>query len=369
MRASYRFLLALLGLTACLALPAQADARQSRKKAIWGPVTVQGKSQFPIYHDLGAGIWEYTVRWFRVAPTRPRNPRDPTDPAYHWPAEVDFALREAHRYGIRVSLLLTGAPRWANGNHTRRWAPRHPGDFADFAEAAARRWPGVRHWMIWGEPTRRRNFLPLAHERRGHPLTRSQSRGPRLYARILDASYGRLKRLDRHNVVIGGNTFTTGDVSPLNFIRAMRLPNGRRPRMDLYGHNPFTARRPRLSRPPLGSGFADFSDLDQLAHWVDRYLGRRGGSRHGRRIGLFLSEFFLPTDHPNHEFNFWVSRRIQASWLNSALRIDRRWSRIYTLGWLGLYDDAPRPKGDEVNRGLIDQKGRKKPAYLVFKRG
>jgi hypothetical protein len=365
MRTPRRYLLVLLALTACLALPAQADARQSRKKAIWGPVTVKGKSQFPIYHDLGAGIWEYTIRWFRMAPTRPQNPTDPTDPAYHWPAELDLAMREARRYGIQVSLLLTGAPRWANGNHTRRWAPKNPRDFADFAEAAARRFPDVRHWMIWGEPSRRRNFLPLAHERRGHPLTRRQSRGPRLYARILDAAYGRLKRLRKRNVVIGGNTFTTGDISPRNFIRAMRLPNGRPPRMDLYGHNPFSARRPRLSRRPLGLGLADFSDLDQLAGWVDRYLGRRGG----RRIRLFLSEFFLPTDHPNHEFNFWVSHRIQASWLKSALRITRRWSRIYTLGWFSLYDDGPRPKGDEVNRGLIDRRGRKKAAYRVFKRG
>src|SRR5215208_4265357 len=141
MRAIARYLLVLCALTACLALPTQADARQSRKKAIWGPVTVDGKSQFPIYHDLGAGIYELTVRWNLVAPTRPHDPRDPTDPAYRWPPEVDYAIREARRYRIKVSLLLIGTPSWANGNRSRRWAPRKPGDFADFSEAAARRWP------------------------------------------------------------------------------------------------------------------------------------------------------------------------------------------------------------------------------------
>ncbi|MGH3995445.1 MAG: hypothetical protein ACRDSN_23645, partial [Pseudonocardiaceae bacterium] len=82
-------------------------------------------------------------------------------------------------------------------------------------------------------------------------------------------SYGALKRVDRRNLVIGGNTWTGGDVTPLNFIRAMRLPSGRRPRMDLYGHNPFTFRFPNLREGPLGNGYADFSDLDTLARWLD----------------------------------------------------------------------------------------------------
>jgi hypothetical protein len=99
----------------------------------------------------------------------------------------------------------------------------------------------------------------------GRRLSPKQRRGPRHYARILDASYGALKRVSRRNLVIGGNTWTGGEVVPLNFIRAMRLPTGRRPRMDLYGHNPFTLRTPQLSRPPFAYGHADFSDLDTLA--------------------------------------------------------------------------------------------------------
>ena len=131
----------------------------------------------------------------------------------------------------------------------------------------------------------------------------------------------------------------------------MRLPGGRPPRMDLYGHNPFTSRPPALWRPYVGSGYADFSDLDTLAGWVDRNLGRRGG----RRIKLFISEFTVPTDHANHVFPFHVSRRTQAAWLGAALRITRRWPRIYTFGWLGLYDEAPNGpggrRGDETNCG------------------
>ena len=39
-----------------------------------------------------------------------------------------------------------------------------------------------------------------------------QAEAPRLYARILDAAYGALKGVSRRNLVIGGDTFTTGDI-------------------------------------------------------------------------------------------------------------------------------------------------------------
>jgi hypothetical protein len=349
------------------ALPSQAGAAPSRKKAIWGPAEMNGVSQFPIYHELGAGIYEHVLRWDSTAPSRPARPTDPADPAYRWPPELDLVMREAARYRIRVCLQISGTPGWANGGRPSNWVPNQVHDLANFATAAARRYPGVHLWMIWVEPTRQFNFMPLVPERRGRPLNAREAAAPRYYARMLDASYAALKGVSSRNTVIGGNTFTVGEISPLNWIRYMRLPNGKPPRMDLYGHNPFTARKPDLRNPPPtgpGVNFADFSDLDTLVGVLDRYQ-RRGKSR----LRLFLSEFFFPTDHANWEFPFHVTRRTQANWLRDALRITRRWSRIYSLGWLSLYDDPPRPGGDEVNRGLIDHQGRRKPAFYVFKNG
>jgi hypothetical protein len=238
-------------------------------------------------------------------------------------------------------------------------------DFADFAVAAARRYPAVHHWMIWGEPSKASNFQPLVRAA-GRHLTRAQKRGPRKYARLLDATYRALKAQSPRNTVIGGDTWSGGEVIPLNFLKAMRLPNGHRPHMDLYGHNPFTTRIPDLTDDPIAYGWADFSELDALARWLDRFGYR---DARGRKLRLFLSEFSLPTDHANHEFPIWVDRDIQALWISRALRIARRWSRIYTFGYLGLYDQAPRPDGLEVNRGLIERSGRKKPSYRAFKRG
>src|SRR5687767_14868525 len=92
-----------------------AEAAPSGKKAIWGPASVGGRSQFPIYRDLGVGIYQATLNWSEVAPTPPARPRDPADPAYRWPKALSFAIREARRYGIRVSLQLISSPPWANG--------------------------------------------------------------------------------------------------------------------------------------------------------------------------------------------------------------------------------------------------------------
>jgi len=356
------FRLLFIALTLVVAGPAGAH-HGSTKKAIWGPTTPDA---FRTYHALGAGIYEMPVNWRAVARRRPVKPADPRDSAYAWPGEVDVAIRQADRYGMRVMLMIIGTPAWANGGREGNWAPHRAADLAAFAKAAARRYRSVRLWMVWGEPTRQPNFMPLDPETPGARLTAQEKSAPRRYARMLDASYGALKDVSRRNVVIGGNSYTTGDISPLNWIRAMRMPSGRRPRMDMYGHNPFTLRRPDLSqslfRPP--TGYADFSDLDAVMRWLDRHGYR---DRRGRQLRIFISEWTLPTDHPNHEFNFWVTHAVQASWLCDALRIVRRHRRLYTLGWIGLYDDPPKPEGDEVNRGLLDFEGRRKASFYAFR--
>lgn len=354
----------ILCVVALLLVPGRAAADVTPKKSLWGPATRDGASQFPVYADLGAGIWQTGLRWDAVATRRPERPSDPADPAYAWPAELDAAIAGAGAHGIAVALLVMGTPAWANGGRTPDWAPTAPRDYARFLTAAARRYPAVRHWMIWGEPTKSANFQPLRSDR-GRRLSGRGLRGPRIYARMLDRAYGALKSVSRANLVIGGNSFTVGTVSPRRWIQALRLPSGRRPRMDLYGHNPFTARRPLLSQPPIGRGYADFGDLDTLVRWLDRNLRRPGGAR----LKLFLSEISFPTDHANFEFNFWVTRETQAEWIADALRTTRTWARIYTLGYLGLYDDALRPDGLQVERGLIERDGTHKPSYEAFKRG
>ncbi|HET7590132.1 MAG TPA: hypothetical protein VFK14_08145 [Solirubrobacterales bacterium] len=359
-------LLAAAAVAAFLSLGGTAAAAPDTHKLIWGPADAKA---FDTYAALGAGLYEITINWSRVAPTRPADPTDPADPAYQWTPAVEEAIENAQVHGMQVVVEVSGAPGWANGGRPWRWAPKNPQNYADFMTAASRRWPQVHYWEIWGEPSRRANFMPLAAHVEGTNLTPWQRRGPELYARILDASYEALKAVSPTNLVIGGNTFSGGDIRPLAYIKGLKLPNGKPPRMDFYGQNPFGYRRPDLTTGLINptSGVADFCDLDVVAEYLDRYLSRAG--RNPGRLRLFLSEYFLPTDHANFEFNYWVSRRTAAHWLTDALKITRSWHRIYTLGWFDLYDEAPNPQGDEVNRGLLTWNGHPKPAYYAFRNG
>src|SRR3954451_3851361 len=120
-------------LLAGLVVAGPTSAAPAVRKAFWGPPSVKGVSQFPIYHDLGVNIFQIAINWQTVAPTRPHRPSDPTDRAYQWPRRIDYAVEQARKYGMDVLIMLVGAPRWANGQTAWQYAPRHTRDFARFA--------------------------------------------------------------------------------------------------------------------------------------------------------------------------------------------------------------------------------------------
>ena len=349
----------------CLALAPAAQARRPTfYKAFWGPTTLGGKSQFPRYKKLGVKLFQIQLRWESVAPKRPANPTSPKDPAYHWPAEVNYAVKQARKYKLQVLIMVIGAPPWANGNRTWNFHP-DPTAYARFMTAAAHRYPSVHHWMVWGEPSRAANWSPEAIQVGTTPLTRAQAYAPRQYAIMLDRAYGALKAASRKNLVIGGNTFTAGSIKPLSWVRSMKLPDGRPPRMDLYGHNPFCLRTPNLKNPPGKDGTIDFSDLPRLQKTVDKALAR---PRHKKTIRLFLSEWTVPTG-PDREFNFHTTRATQAKFIKAGLKLARR-IHAYGLGWIHLLDEPPNKDGSRRSQGgLLDYKGKPKPGYFAFKNG
>lgn len=365
----------LLLIAGALLLP--AAPAQAFQKAIWGPVAVDGVSQFPIYDDLGVDLYEKTVSWATTAPTRPANPADPNDPAYRWPAELDQALAEATPRGIGVLVMVMRTPGWANGDQRDIYPPTDPQQYAMFMEALAKRYPAVRHFMVWGEPIRNTNYAIVGNSAPNYyvknakkpkklpkfgAIQRAEARG---YAELVDATYGRLKALNRANLIIGGNTTTSGDVDPFNWAKYLRLANGKPPRMDMFGHNPFGTRGPDLKKDQLLIGTADMSDLDVFIPWIKKYVARGGRNT---KLKLFISEYTAPTDAAGFEFAYHVTRPLQAAWLTSAMKIAKRSKDIYGLGWIGLYDQPPRADGLGSNIGLIDGKGVKKPSYFAYKR-
>jgi hypothetical protein len=335
-------------LTAALALGAPLPA-SAAEKAIWGPLKLpDGRSAFPTYRHLGVDTLQMSLEWSQAAPSRPRRPRDPNDPAYRWPAELDTAVREAR--GINVAVLAHGSPRWANGGRSRIHAP-DPAAFADFLRAASRRYPSVRRWMIWGEPNRADRFRPNGQY--------SQS-APRVYARLLNIAYGALKSASRRNIVIGGMTWTGGDIKPAPFLRRMRLPNGRPPRLDWFGHNPFPYRRPFLKETAHSEGFRDISDVDTFGREI-----RRAYRRTRRRPRLWLSEFTVLSGKPSRDFDQYFSKRTQAGWLRDAYDIANRVPSVAGLGWLSLVDE-PEATGSS-NWGLLTASGTRKPSFFAYR--
>ena len=343
-----------------LAAPLGAEASGSGKKSIWGPVSLpDGSSAFPVYRRLGVDTLQLDIGWHDVAPERPRQERNPADPAYQWGDTIDTAIRGARRSGMRIALMVRGSPPWANGGRNTAWAPEAR-SFRRFVTAAARRYPSVRHWMIWGETNRRPVFKPLPPER---------PRGPRVYAKLLAAAYRALKAENPRNLVIGGMTWSFGDMRPADFLRWMRLPNGKPPPLDLYGHNPFTLRFPDLSDGEYGGEpqARDFGELDRLRDDLARVY--RGRYPQFRRSGpkLWLSEFGVSSDHTTREFPFHVSRLEQARWLTASFRAAAGTPWIATIGWMRLVDEpASDPFG--ATSGLLTYEGERKPAFRAYGR-
>ena len=344
----------------CLLGTVLAPAASARvTKAIWGPVEMpDGSSAFPVYQDLGVDVFQIQLQWERTAKTRPADPTNPNDPAYTWPAIVDDAVNGGAQSGMSVALLVKGSPPWANGGQSPAFAPSNK-DFADFLTAASRRYGSVRRWMVWGEPNRASNFRPAG--------TRA---GPRRYATLLRAAYRALKRRSRRNVVIGGLTSSFGDIMPRTFLRFMRLPNGKPPPLDLYGHNGFADRFPRLRNSLLPGralrGFRDISDSDTFAREIHNTYKR--GYRRFRRRGpkIWIAEYTVSSDQPNRAFPYAVSRREQARWLKAAFGIARR-PYIAGLGWFNLLDE-PVTAPNHLTTGLITYEGKRKRAYGTYKR-
>jgi len=196
--------------------------------------------------------------------------------------------------------------------------------------------------MIWGETNRRAVWSGSATQ----------------YAKLLDAAYEALKPIPLldPDVVVGGMTFTYGETRPAAWISEMKLPGEEPPRLDEYGHNPFTNRCPDgVQGPdPLDSGARDINDLDTLREDVR--------SAFDAYKPLWLSEYTLATA-PNTAFTRFVDEGTQADRLARAYRIASSASGVSGLGWFELRD---RPQSGLAS-GLLRADLTRKPSYGAYK--
>ena len=128
-------------------------AQAKFQKAIWGPYYLPaGNDRCP---TPGAparrspSTRNSASKWSSSRSTGTKSPpparatlATPSDPAYHW-GPIDEFVNGAQGYPLELAAMLTGSPGWANGGRPSIWAPKNPKDFANFAYAAAKRYPFI----------------------------------------------------------------------------------------------------------------------------------------------------------------------------------------------------------------------------------
>jgi hypothetical protein len=289
-------LLSVLGVGLCLpgaasAAPSVLYGIQDDAWLLGGPGTYNSRLRF--LKGLGPDVVRVNVRWNEIARRKPARPRRHTDRAYNWDP-ADALLNALQDQGTSAVVTLTGTPRWANGRRDPSWAPKNPAWFGSFAYAAARRYPQVRHWVIWNEPNKNWSLKPTTAA---------------TYVRLLNAAYGTIKRINPRDLIGGGVTAPrggTGDVAPIDWIRGMRAAGAR---FDAYAHHPYPI---EPNETPFAGGCRTcpsltLASLDRLLAEVSRAFGAKP---------VWLTEYGYQTNPPDRLLG--VSESLQARYLGEA---------------------------------------------------
>lgn len=232
-------------LAVCLAGLLPAAAQGAVPRAFFG-VMVNGPAldrsvdldaQARIMRAHGVGSWRIELAWDLIEPHEGR---------FTW-RETDRQVRAAARAGIDILAIAHRSPPWLTGD-LDPFMPPDPKRFGRFCAALVGRYgprgsfwrahPDVprrpiRAWQVWNEPDQA-NFLVL----------RKRKHYPRVYARMLRASYTAIKRADRRStVVMAGMTRDSW-----NHIAKVLAVKGPRLRFDGAAVHPYTATPEKVLR-------------------------------------------------------------------------------------------------------------------------
>jgi hypothetical protein len=339
---------ALVALVAMSAFPGASSAQATNSVQFgieddaWllhGPGTLS--SRIAELERLHVDIVRFTLHWDLIARRRPTDARDPSDRAYRWRSS-DNVLNPLQKAGISVVVTLVGTPSWANGGAPPNWAPNSASTFANFAAAAATRYPWIQDWTIWNEPN-----LPA--------WLRPTTAG--IYvSRLLNPAYAAIHARIPDALVGGGMTSPrggAGGVSPVAWIRAMGKAKAH---LDAYAHHPYPS-RPQVESPwgPACKHCSTITmaELGRLLNEVHRAFGSKR---------IWLTEYGYQTNPPDQLLG--VSPTTQAQYIASAARRVYLAARVDMLIYYLVQDDAA-PAGWQS--GLVTAEGLPKPAFTAFR--
>ncbi len=288
-------------------------------------------------------------------------------------------------------MTILRAPRWAEGPGRAAgaapgsWRP-DPGQLAQFARAAARRYSGrfadplrpgaalprVRDWQCWNEPNLAIYLTPQWARSGAHFAPAS----PAVYRGLVNAFYAAVKAVDAGNLVIEAGTAPYGDpgvdgqrLPPVTFVRGLLclgatlapLPCANPAHFDVLAHHPYAVAGPLAHA--LGRDDVAIPDLGRLTRplAVAVRTGRllpRGPKR------LWITEFSWDSNPPDPQG---VPTGTHARWLEAAF--EELWREgADTLVWLNIRDDAPVPDyASSYQSGVFLRDGTPKFAAIAFR--
>ena len=307
-----------------------------------GPGTLS--SRLNEFDRVGVDIVRFTLRWDDIAARKPLDARDPDDDAYRW-GGADAVLNGLNRRGIPIVLTLVGTPYWANGGDGPTEAPTLASSFADFAYAAAQRYPFVRYWTIWNEPNQARWLRPTS---------------PKVYVtKLLNPAYAAIKQANPEARVGGGVTAPRGNlggVSPLAWIEGMGRAGAK---LDAYAHHPYPL-QPQAETPWSGGcrhcQTISMASLERLTSAVRKWLGPKR---------IWLTEYGYQTDPPDTWLG--IAPALQAIYVAEASL--RAWRAPYVdmlINFLYQDDADDTPSGSGWQSGFKTAAGKAKPSLRAF---
>ncbi len=395
--------LSLAAALACFAQAAPAAAERPLELGFTGYTDTLFSDPDPAVHDLwldrsadaGAEMVVLAGFWSQIASASPpADPTDPSDPSYSWDT-LDAGVRNASAHGLKVMIIVTEAPDWAEGPNrppavgqfpefpVGTWKP-DPGQLAKFATAVATRYsghyvdpaspgagplPAVRLWEVWAEPNLQTKLSPQYEG--GTQFSSGH------YRRMLNAFYAAAKDVDPKNKIVTGGLAPYGDkpggdrTHPLTFLRKLFCLRDReklkpvkcpqKASFDVLGHNPIN-----LSGGPRRSAVdpddASSADLGEVARTL-RAAERGRTVRPGGRRPLWATEFWWKTKPPDGDFA--VSPAKHGRWIEEALYLFWKAGASAAIN-LKIRDSDDQASG-VAGTGLYFLDGTPKPALTAFR--
>jgi hypothetical protein len=332
---------------------------------------------------LGPDTLRIEFRWSEIAPNphaKSKPAINAADPAaylgslhgYPGFGQYDDLVRRADAMGLRIVATITGdTPRWATaGGKGASFATANykvkAADYAQFAEAVARRYagnfaglPAIRYFTIWNEPNHKQFLKPL-------------SSAPAIYRQLVASAVPAVRRGGVKGAkVFVGETAPSGvagkSIGPARFLQKWLCLNKRWKKIksggcrvfkkvsaDGYAHHPYGPPGPVSSKRDTVS----IGVISRLAKYLDTAAAR---GRLPRHLSIYDTEFGYQSNPPDRSVSTSLSR--QAKLLNEKEEVHYRYGRLKSYSQYLMYDDR---SPDSFQTGIRFHTGKPKPAYGAF---